>query len=519
MLLLTNLIDLLERSSARRPDHTALVDGERQWSYASLREEVLRTAALLHRVGVKRGDRVGICLQKSAEEVIATLAIAAVRGVFVNINHQWTTDQLTHVVADAEIEILVTDSRRADSIPEGHLKEHLRHVVIVGNASDVVDAIAWDDRPIEATALERPLGNDLATLLYTSGSTGRPKGVVISHGTLTRGGEIVATYLDSNENDRVLSVPPLSFDYGLNQLVTTLLVGGTLVLQRVAMPSEIARTIRTQRVTGLPLVAPSWVQLVRYLQDEGEPLRGLRYVTNTGGSIPLNILRQMPALLPEARIFLMYGLTEAFRSTYLPPELFDRKTGAIGKAIPNVEIFVVHPERGLCGPDEVGELIHRGDLISLGYWRQPEATQKAIRVNEMLRPLLGDERVLHSGDWVRRDGDGIIWYVGRMDSMIKCSGFRISPTEVEEVACGFEGVDHGVAFGVPDTELGQVVHIAVQWSAGDIAHDGLDTFLRERLPRYMVPRRIHAYLEPMPRTATGKIDRQAVVDDCIRACG
>jgi acyl-CoA synthetase (AMP-forming)/AMP-acid ligase II len=513
MLFRTNLVDVFEESVARRPGHPALVDNERRWTYQALHRQVLEVSWLLRELGVQRGDRVGISLPKSTEEVVGTLAAAGVHAAFVNINVQLTLDQLLHVVTDAGIRVLLIDERRGKALEEtGRLPMHVR-LVVVGNAGGLTGAVDWQTRPANGPALSRPLGNDIAALLYTSGSTGRPKGVIVTHGMLIRGAEIVGSYLDSSEDDRVLSVPPLSFDYGLNQLMTTLLVGGTLVLERVPLPAEIAKTVAREHVTGLPLVAPSWVQLVRYLVDEQAQLTNLRYVTNTGGAIPRNVLERLPELLPGARIFLMYGLTEAFRSTYLPPEQFSAKMGAIGQAIPNVEIFVVHPQTGICGPDEVGELVHRGDLISRGYWQQPGSSGDAIHVNEHLRPLIGEEPVLHSGDWVRRDRDGTLWYVGRMDSMIKCSGFRISPTEIEEIVCLFDGVDHAVAFGAKDEELGQVVHVAVQWRAA-VEESGLEEFLRGRLPRHMLPRVVHT-IDAMPRTATGKIDRQAVTRACI----
>jgi acyl-CoA synthetase (AMP-forming)/AMP-acid ligase II len=254
---------------------------------------------------------------------------------------------------------------------------------------------------------------------------------------------------------------------------------------------------------------------VRFLLDQPVAFPDLRYVTNTGGAIPKSVLEAMPGLFPGADIFLMYGLTEAFRSTYLPPELFASKMGAIGRAIPNVEVLVVHPDTGVCGPDEVGELIHRGDLISEGYWRQPEATANRIHVNEHLRPILGEEPVVHSGDWVRRDADGVLWYVGRMDAMIKCSGYRVSPTEIEEIACRLEGIDHAVAFGVPDDELGQTVHLAVEWRSAGSNELALQAHFRQHAPSYMWPRALYSQNGAMPRTSSGKIDRQAVIAACV----
>jgi acyl-CoA synthetase (AMP-forming)/AMP-acid ligase II len=238
----------------------------------------------------------------------------------------------------------------------------------------------------------------------------------------------------------------------------------------------------------------------------------LRYVTNSGGKIPGTILEAMPRVLPGVQIYLMYGLTEAFRSTYLPPELFHRKAGSIGRAVPNVEVFVVDPTTGSCGPGEVGELIHRGSLVSRGYWGDPALTAERIRPNPHLAPLIGDEPVLHSGDLVRLDDEGYLWFVGRADGMIKCSGYRISPTEVEEVLYQSEVVEDAVAFGVPDELLGQAVHAVVALRPGRTADEAaLRRFCEPRMPTYMVPARIRVWDGALPRTANGKLDRPAVI--------
>jgi acyl-CoA synthetase (AMP-forming)/AMP-acid ligase II len=219
----------------------------------------------------------------------------------------------------------------------------------------------------------------------------------------------------------------------------------------------------------------------------------------------------MPEVLPGVSIYLMYGLTESFRSTYLPPDQFERKKGSMGYAIPEVRIFVVDPERGVCGPGETGELVHTGKLISRGYWRDPEATESRIRPCEHLRDVLGDEKVVFSGDLVRTDEDGCLWFEGRRDDMIKCSGYRLSPTEVEDVAYSSGMITAAVAFGVPDPLLGQRVHLAVEHEgAGAIDLDALLTFCRRGMPSYMVPE-LHAWPGRMPRTVSGKLDRKTVV--------
>lgn len=506
------ILDFLEKQASVAPSRAGIVAEEGTLSFSELRDAAACLAGWLRAEGLARGARVGLCLPKSCEEVIATLGIGWARGVCVNLNYQWTIAQIDFVRQDCEMSILITDFRRAGQIAEAGLADRFQKILVVGDPP--CDAMApWSELNAAAPLLDRPLGADLAALMYTSGSTGRPKGVMITHGQICRGAGIVSGYLGVRPEDRILSVPPFSFDYGLNQLANALFVGCTLYLQKVAMPSAIAAVVDRWQITCLPLVAPSWVQLVRFLVDAGETLPSLRCATNTGGAIQKTTLEAMTGRFPNADIVLMYGLTEGFRSTYLPPSLFESKMGAIGRAIPNVEIFVVNSETGLCGPGEIGELVHRGDLISLGYWRQPEATAERIRVNEHLRPLLGEEKVLHSGDLVSFDDDGILWYVGRNDGLIKTSGHRVSSTEVEVVACDIQGVTAAVAFGVPDEDLGQVIHIVLETSGQDVSEDQVCRVLRSKLPGFMVPKKVRLWDGGMPRTGNGKIDRQTVVGE------
>lgn len=508
--------DLLASNVPGRAERPALTAGATTVPYAELVQRAEACAAWLADRGVRPGDRVGIHLPKSVEEAVATFAAARLGAVFVNIHAQSTPRQLAHIVADCGIRLLITDRRHARALLEAELLDGLDHVLVAGDAPVHPKMTAWETLSAEATPpTVQPAEGDLAALLYTSGSTGRPKGVMLSHRNLVLGARSVASYLGNAEHDRVLGLLPLSFDYGLNQLTTMCLVGGAVVLQPVAFPAEIARTVRERRVTGLAAVPTVWVQLVRHLQEAGERLDGLRYVTNSGGAIPGAILDAMPEVLPGADIVLMYGLTEAFRSTWLSPGQFAAKRGAIGYAIPNAEVFVVDPERGLCGPDEPGELIHRGPLICHGYWGDPDATAAKIKPCPALRDRIGDEPVIYSGDLVRRDADGCLWFIGRADSLIKSSGFRISPTEVEEVVFESGLVTGVVAFGVPDEALGQAVHVAASPAGPNpIDADALARHCAREMPAHMVPRRIHAWPGSMPRTTSGKIDRPAV----IRAC-
>lgn len=499
-------------SGAERP---AIETAREIVTYGQLCQQVSNFAAELAELGVRRGDRVGIHLAKSIEEIVATFAVARLGAVFVNINHLYTLQQVNHILEDAGVSVLATDRRRAKLLAEAGFDQGLDGVLVTQKAGQRAGDAAAPDSGSAPTPLPAcsAVDQDLAALMYTSGSTGRPKGVMLTHANVVAGARSTARYLRNSRDDRVLSFPPLSFDYGLNQVMSMFLVGGTVILQGVMMPAEIVKTVVEKRVTGLPLVAPAWVQLVGYLEETDQDLPSLRYVTNTGGKIPMGILEAMGRRFAQADKFLMYGLTEGFRCTYLDPERFYQKMGAIGRAIPNVETFVVDPVRGLCGPGETGELIQRGALNSPGYWRNQEATDEKFKVNPHLVALIGEEKVLHSGDLVRMDEDGDLWFVSRLDSMIKSSGYRISPTEIEEIIFASNLLDDVVAFGVEDETLGQKIEVAVSFREGCSADEAaLQTHCRAQMPTFMVPSRVHVWAGPMPRTSSGKIDRPKVLD-------
>jgi acyl-CoA ligase (AMP-forming) (exosortase A-associated) len=506
-LTLADLLFLHEDSVLERP---AVVAREGTVSYGALAASVELLADRLWALGVRRGDRVLVHLAKSSEEICAMFACWRIGAVAVNVNVQWTLAQLCFVADDAGARVLLCDARRALELGASG-RHSLERVIVKGACPAYSGFEPWPSARTERFARPRVLDCDLAAILYTSGSTGAPKGVMLSHLNLLLGARSVARYLDMRASDRVLSLLPLSFDYGLNQLLTAFLLGATLVLAPIAMPSELVKTLLSERVTGFAAVPPVWSQVVRYLREVKTELPALRYLTNSGGKIPESTLRALPELFPGARIYLMYGLTEAFRSTYLEPERFQQKLGAIGQAIPNVEVFVVKAGRGLAGPGEEGELVHRGSLISAGYWNRPAATAAKIRVCPELAPLLGDEKVVYSGDTVRVDEDGDLWFVGRADTMIKSMGFRLSPTEVEEIVHQSGLVQEAVAFGVEDELAGQVVHVCVAAGTRDVDHDALMAHCRAHMPHYMLPRRIHGWPSEMPRTASGKIDVPAVV--------
>ncbi|WP_232493983.1 AMP-binding protein [Novosphingobium kaempferiae] len=502
------VFDLFAHNLPEGGARTFIVDPDRAWTYAEVATEVDRVAAFLSASGLEPGDRVVVQVRKGVREVVAMLAASRIGCVFVNVNTVWTGEQLLYVIEDSGAKGVILDATGAATLP----RDHGMALLVAGRGSMVPEGVQfWDELPeAPGAAPAARADEDLAAIIYTSGSTGRPKGVMLSHANIVSGARSVSTYLGLTADDRLLSVLPYSFDYGFNQLTTTMLLGGSIVHQPVAMATEIVRVIREQGVTGFAAVPPLWIQFIRLLDASGEVLPSLRLITNSGGKIPLNVLERMPALLPGVEVFLMYGLTEAFRSTYLPPEKFLSKMGSIGQAVPENEVFIIKEGVGVAGPGEQGELVHRGAFVSQGYWNRPDATAEKIRPCPELATLIGDEPVVYSGDIVRIDEDGDLWFVSRRDSLIKSSGFRISPDEVEDLVHRSGMASDVVVFGVADDLFGQSVHVATTLAPG-ATREALLAYCRKAMPAYMVPRAIHVWNEPMPRTASGKLARPEVV--------
>jgi len=347
---------------------------------------------------------------------------------------------------------------------------------------------------------------DMAAILYTSGSTGKPKGVVLSHRNVLTGGASVSQYLGNVEDDVILAALPLSFDAGFSQLTTGFTVGARVVLVNYLLARDVVNLCAKHQVTGLTCVPPLWIQLTEQ-EWPAEATRSLRYFANTGGRMPRSTLAKLRAIFPGAKPFLMYGLTEAFRSTYLDPAEVDRRPDSIGKAIPNAEILVVRPDGTPCEPGEEGELVHRGALVAMGYWNDP------ARTAERFKPAPGreggittTELAVWSGDLVKADADGFLYFVGRNDEMIKTSGYRVSPMEIEEVVYSTGLVRDAVALGVDDPRLGQRIVLIVSAAHGELDAAVLLAELRRQLPLYMVPSDVIVRSE-LPRSPNNKFDR------------
>lgn len=515
----TQLHHLVTEAARTRGRCPALTFDAATLTYADVDRAMRAFATGLRRLGLQRGERVAVYLDKRVETATAILGTSVAGGVFVPINPLLRPKQVAYILADCSVRVLVTT---ADRLPvlRGELARctSLEHVVVLGAeaAAPAPDhhygTMAWHDLADPGRAVTCPehaaIDLDMAAILYTSGSTGKPKGVVLSHRNLIAGAESVSQYLANTPDDVVLAVLPLSFDAGFSQLTTAFSVGAHVVLMNYLFPDDVVRLCARHRVTGLTGVPPLWIQLA----DKSWPIdarRSVRYFANTGGRLPKATLDRLRSLFPTAKPYLMYGLTEAFRSTYLDPTEVDRRPDSIGKAIPNAEILVVREDGSPCKPGEPGELVHRGALVAMGYWNDPARTRERFRpAPGRSEGLCTPETAVWSGDLVVRDEAGFLYFVGRKDDMIKTSGYRVSPTEIEEVAYDTGLVRDAVALGVDDPRSGQHVVLLVSPADGsrDLDPRLLLAELRKQLPLYMVPKEI--VVRPMlPRSPNGKFDR------------
>lgn len=525
------LHELVWRAAARFPADAGLIAGSRTWSYAEL-ETAIRSAArgFLER-GLARHDRVAVYLPKTLESVAAMFGASAAGGSFVPVNPVLKGDQVGHILRDSGAKLLVTSTSRLQAVIAALENcPALTHVILTdglpagpsGPAS--VQYETWDALVGggASPAPHRCIDGDMVAIFYTSGSTGLPKGVVLSHRNMVAGATSVASYLENVHGDRILSLLPLSFDAGFSQLTTGFHAGACIVLLDYLLAGDVVRQVRDQRITGITGVPPLWSQLADANWPAGST-DTVRYFATTGGVMPRPVLDKLRAAFPRARPFLMYGLTEAFRSTYLPPDEADRRPDSIGWAIPNAEILVLRPDGTPCDPGESGELVHRGALVSLGYWKNPTATA------ERFKPIPGSlgtggqpEIAVWSGDTVVRDAEGFLYFRGRRDEMIKSSGYRVSPTEIEDSLMQSGLLSEVVAIGVPDERLGQaVVLVAVaagQPGAGDADAGRLLDYAREKLPAYMVPRSV-LWRAALPRNPNGKFDRVRIKAEILKETG
>lgn len=481
-------------SSRGAADAPALTVGQLTLSYRDLEEQIGRTAAALREQGLIPGDRVASWMGKTMLACVLPLASARAGLVHVPVNPVLKRAQVAHILADSGTKLLIANQARLATLEEGQ-RGHARLVALE----------QWQpSKDVLPPSSAEPDG--LAALLYTSGSTGQPKGVMLSHANLWLGAVSVAHYLGLAADDRTLAVLPLAFDYGQNQLLSTWAAGGHAIAFDYLMPRDVVRAVGRHDVTVLAGVPPLWLQLAEADWSAGEG-RSLRSLTNSGGHLPAPLVRKLRALFPDARLHLMYGLTEAFRSTSLDPALVDRHPDSVGTAIPFAEVMIVRAGGSEAAAGEEGELVHAGPLVAHGYWRDPERTAHRFRPAPAFSRYGGT--AVWSGDRLVKGEDGLIRFRGRDDAMIKVSGNRLSPNEIEEAALASGAVREALALGVPDDKLGQAVML-IAVPQGEGAEARLRAYFTAELPAFMLPRDI-VWRDALPIGPNGKLDRAALV--------
>ncbi|WP_175964237.1 acyl-CoA ligase (AMP-forming), exosortase A system-associated [Burkholderia pyrrocinia] len=521
-----NILDLVHAAAHRTPDAEALVYGSTRVTYRALASRAHALARMLWSLDTAPGTRIAIFLDKRIETVVSMLGTAAAAHVFVPINPLLKPEQVAHVLRDCDAGCLVTTALRARMLHDNGVPD-VPHIIIVDPPGAAEPSMAstsnvhrWPDfmRDAENTDIDvaapvapavSSIDTDLAAILYTSGSTGLPKGVMLSHRNLLEGAWSVADYLHHTATDRILAVLPLSFDAGLSQLTSAWSAGAATVLVNYLSAQDVVNACERERITAITGVPPLWMQLARATWPE-TARSTLRYFANTGGRLPVPVLQQLRTLFPQALPYLMYGLTEAFRSTFLDPGEVDHRPDSIGKAVPNARILVVRPDGSPCAPGETGELVHVGACVTLGYWNDAARTAQRYRPSPEPKPGGAPRDIaVWSGDLVRRDEEGFLYFVARNDAQIKSSGYRISPEEIENTVHGSDLVAEALAIGVPDDELGEAIVLLVVPAHALFDAQKLLDWCTQHLPRYMVPHQI-VVRQSIPRNPNGKFDRSAL---------
>ena len=487
----------LSFTATRDPGRAAVISGDRVLSYGELDRLSAGFASGLRELGVRRGDRVVIVLPNGIEAAIAFQGTLRAGAALSPLSPTIKRDRLRYVLDDVDPAALVCDPERA-AMAEAAEALAAPSVPVVANVDELA-AVVGPMPPL-------PLETDLAAVMYTSGSTGEPKGVMLTHRNLSFVTGSIAEYLEMEPTDRVLCVLQLSFGYGLCQLLTCVRVGATLVLEEgFSFPGRIVQLLEDHRITGLPAVPTIFQVLVSLRGLADRELPDLRFLTNAGASLPEATVAAVRRTFPGAQLYLMYGLTECIRVSYLPPDRLDTPTSS-GIPIPGTDAWVAGAGGQEAEVGEVGELMVRGPHVMHGYWRDPERTADRLR-----RGRWPWEPTLATGDLFFRDEEGLLHWVGRTDDLIKCRGEKVYPREVEEVLHAVEGVREAAVVGVPDRLLGQAVHAHVAPEHGvELDAAALRRECAERLEAHKVPGKISIH-DDLPRTARGKVDRRTLV--------
>jgi amino acid adenylation domain-containing protein len=503
------LHDYLERAAARLPEKVALVVGEERVTYRDWDARANALAAALVASGVERGDRVVVFGDNTVETCVAFWAVLKANAIVSVVNAQTKLDKLAYYLNDCRAKAMITDEHLERTWrPALDRTKHL--VAVISSGAGVAReriVTPWADALAAHAGAPAPrrrnLDVDLASILYTSGSTGDPKGVMLTHRNMLTAATSISTYLGVREEEVILNVLPLAFDYGLYQMIMAVRLGARLVLERsFTYPAQVLNRVVEEKVTGFPGVPTIFSILAELKQRQPLDFSGIRYVTNTAAALPVKHITVLKEIFPEARIFSMYGLTECKRCTYLPPEDLARKPTSVGLAIPNTELWIVDENGEKVAPNTVGQLVIRGATVMKGYWEKPEATAKKLKPG----PVPG-EQVLYTGDYCKLDDEGYLYFVGRMDDVIKSRGEKVAPKEVENVLYNLQGVRDAAVIGVDDEVLGQAVKAFVVLEAEvTFTERDIVRHCQTHLEAFMVPKHV-AFVPDLPKTDTGKIKK------------
>ncbi len=506
------LQNFLEDSAKRYPNKIALVCRDVRLTYDEINRRADRVAAFLRSQGIKRGDRVAIFLENSVESVVALFGILKADAVFLMLSPQLKAPKLEYILNNCGAKAFISDVGRLNAasavLPN---TSSLASIVFVGDQGKMKAGIhrnlmSWKElEDLDGAQATKPtnIDIDLASIIYTSGSTGNPKGVMLTHLNMISAATSITTYLENVPEDIVINVLPLSFDYGLYQVLMTFKFGGTLVLEKsFVFPYEVLKKMVEEKVTGFPGVPTIFAILLQMKDLKKYDLASLRYITNTAAALPVTHIRQIREAFPQAKLYSMYGLTECKRVSYLPPEELDRRPDSVGRGMPNEEVWIVDGGGNRVGPGVVGELVVRGSNVMKGYWGDPEATDRVLRPG-----ILPGEKVLYTGDLFRMDEEGFIYFVGRKDDMIKTRGERVSPKEVEDAIYAMEGIAEVAVIPVPDDILGSAIKAYVVAKNGyELTEKRLFLHCRKMLEEFAIPK-YFVFRDSLPKNASGKIDK------------